>query len=693
MKRLRMILLLTAAVGLACSRTNEYDRLYHRLLVAQDNRDPADSIYPYLNMDRLQLTYHALSALGRLQDTAATDTLIGRLNPQESYLTGEAIWALGQIGDAAVSVSAKNKIESALIKYYPKDGDAYNRALLLEALGRCGDTPSFTVISRALEDTAAGIQAAAAKACAYLAMRHIRHAGLDSGLMKLFIHPVPAVRWSAVYAMMRIQNPFYAQAVLSRLRDDDWRVRMDAARALGTMNLDKTKNPLRRDIINALVETASNDTVWQVRVNAVSALGGFKLPPDDLKKVYFLIAFEGKKDNNAHVRIAAIRAMARSYRNDIKAAGSFIDDFVVKFLPQARGTERGEIHKSLIRMFGAAALRYEPFFKIYENDLKSPDRYLRAICVEALDAIREPFIIPVLESCLKDSFKLVRINALNGLASVQKEESRLLLESTLNDTDLVIVSAAATALASDSVIIHNPVICERISKKIGEALKQTSVNDEETILEIFHTLETLKAPSAPGILQNYLRHPAKKIALEAAAVLQSLTGTSYADSIKTVRPRYTIDYESLASIQRMKPFAVIETPKGNIELDLYVDDAPLTVLHFIKLCENKFYDGHTVHRVVPNFVIQDGDPEGSGWGGPGYAIRSEFSPRQFERGVVGMASAGKDTEGSQWFIMHAPHPHLNGHYTAFAKVRNGMDVVDRIQVGDSIRTIKIFRIK
>jgi cyclophilin family peptidyl-prolyl cis-trans isomerase len=109
----------------------------------------------------------------------------------------------------------------------------------------------------------------------------------------------------------------------------------------------------------------------------------------------------------------------------------------------------------------------------------------------------------------------------------------------------------------------------------------------------------------------------------------------------------------------------------------------------VKLVRKGFYKGLTFHRVIPNFVVQGGDPRGDGWGGPGYAIRSEFSLVNFERGMVGIASAGKDTEGCQFFITHSPAPHLDGRYTIFAKVVEGQDVVDRIQVGDTITDISL----
>jgi cyclophilin family peptidyl-prolyl cis-trans isomerase len=125
-------------------------------------------------------------------------------------------------------------------------------------------------------------------------------------------------------------------------------------------------------------------------------------------------------------------------------------------------------------------------------------------------------------------------------------------------------------------------------------------------------------------------------------------------------------------------FAEVETNKGNFTIELKPDIAPITCGNFISLSENGFYNGVIFHRVVPNFVIQTGDITNTGWGGPGYEIVSEFSSLPFERSSVGIASIGKDTEGSQWFVMHSIFPHLNGRYTNWANIIKGMDIVDII---------------
>ncbi|MBW7855595.1 MAG: hypothetical protein B6D43_00325 [Ignavibacteriales bacterium UTCHB1] len=152
--------------------------------------------------------------------------------------------------------------------------------------------------------------------------------------------------------------------------------------------------------------------------------------------------------------------------------------------------------------------------------------------------------------------------------------------------------------------------------------------------------------------------------------------------------RFKYQEKNLDLIHKFK-FAEIETTKGKIIIELNLVEAPFTVLNFIELSQKGFYNGVKFHRVVPNFVIQTGDPKGNGYGGPGYSIRSEFSMLEFNEGIVGMASSGKDTEGSQFFITHSPQPHLNTRYTIFGEVISGMDVVNSIYPNDEIITINL----
>jgi cyclophilin family peptidyl-prolyl cis-trans isomerase len=133
--------------------------------------------------------------------------------------------------------------------------------------------------------------------------------------------------------------------------------------------------------------------------------------------------------------------------------------------------------------------------------------------------------------------------------------------------------------------------------------------------------------------------------------------------------------------------ATIVTVRGPIRLELFGADAPITVWNFLSLARSGYYRNTRFHRVVPNFVAQDGDPRDDGNGGPGYAIRDEMNRNRYERGAVGMALSGPDTGGSQYFITHSPQPHLDGHYTVFGRVVRGFDVLDRIVQGDQITKV------
>ncbi|HMB67850.1 MAG TPA: peptidylprolyl isomerase, partial [bacterium] len=137
--------------------------------------------------------------------------------------------------------------------------------------------------------------------------------------------------------------------------------------------------------------------------------------------------------------------------------------------------------------------------------------------------------------------------------------------------------------------------------------------------------------------------------------------------------------------------AVVSTDRGEFEIELLHREAPRTVRNFVDLAEKGFYDGLIFHRVVPNFVIQTGCPLGNGWGDPGYSVRCEYSPLRYERGMVGMAHAGKDTGGSQWFVTHSEQRHLDGRYTIFGRITRGQDVVDQVLVEDRIQSVKIVR--
>lgn len=149
-------------------------------------------------------------------------------------------------------------------------------------------------------------------------------------------------------------------------------------------------------------------------------------------------------------------------------------------------------------------------------------------------------------------------------------------------------------------------------------------------------------------------------------------------------PEMKIDTDRTYSVE-------METERGSIHLELYPEYAPVTVNNFLFLAEEGYYDGVSFHRVIGDFMIQGGDPTGTGMGGPGYRFKDEFhgNPLTHETGVISMANAGPGTNGSQFFITHCPQPHLNGKHTVFGKVTQGQSVVDSIRQGDLIYKVKV----
>jgi len=181
------------------------------------------------------------------------------------------------------------------------------------------------------------------------------------------------------------------------------------------------------------------------------------------------------------------------------------------------------------------------------------------------------------------------------------------------------------------------------------------------------------------------------VRLPVLAALAVLAGCAEPVSNSSEAPRNSEKGDSQTMAEPL-PQVTIHTDKGDIVLELAEDEAPNTVANFIHLAETGFFDGLTFHRVIEDFMIQGGCPRGDGRGGPGYRIADEISPNlRHERGVISMANAGPDTGGSQFFITHVPCSHLDGKHAVFGKVVEGMDVVDAIEKGDTMRRVTVDR--
>jgi cyclophilin family peptidyl-prolyl cis-trans isomerase len=209
--------------------------------------------------------------------------------------------------------------------------------------------------------------------------------------------------------------------------------------------------------------------------------------------------------------------------------------------------------------------------------------------------------------------------------------------------------------------------------------------DNDAALAILSALAKQKNDAANKAVKTALDSKDHLIRRRAVALLKANGVGDFSSRIGTVQTRNTdADYQRAIARIGKKPTATVTTTKGSFTIEFLPEDATLNVDNFIQLAKKGYFNGQTIPRVVPNFVVQAGDPRGDQNGGPGYTIRCEINEVPYERAAVGMALSGKDTGGSQWFVTHSPQPHLDGGYTVFGRVIRGMEVVDQIARGDRI---------
>jgi cyclophilin family peptidyl-prolyl cis-trans isomerase len=274
---------------------------------------------------------------------------------------------------------------------------------------------------------------------------------------------------------------------------------------------------------------------------------------------------------------------------------------------------------------------------------------------------------------------------LNGLIAAKAGGMDKVLVERLRSDDFVVRATAANGLAE--------IKATEAVQPLLEAYRASAGGDVTYIARaaILGALAKVDAAAARPVLQEALMDRDWAVRVRARTLLAEQGVTGVDDEMRPASPGEPVDsaeWQAIVSPQ-YSPRAFIDTDKGTVELELAVLDAPLTVANFITLARKGFFNGVALHRVVPDFVVQDGDPRGDGEGGPGYTIRDEINERLYLRGTVGMALDWQDTGGSQFFITHSPQPHLDGRYTVFGQVVNGMDVVDRLVPGDVIRRVRI----
>jgi len=273
---------------------------------------------------------------------------------------------------------------------------------------------------------------------------------------------------------------------------------------------------------------------------------------------------------------------------------------------------------------------------------------------------------------------------LRAYAAFKPKDLEHVLREHLKESDVVVRATAAELLGKAPLNATNT---HALEAALRVALQDRESND--AALAIIDALAEQKDRNANQAIKLALESSDYLVRRKAIESLKAASAGDFSTRLGSPSTGSPTAYTRAISRIGKRVLAVVATSRGSFTIEFLPEDAPLTVDNFVQLAKRGYFNGIVFHRVVPNFVVQDGDPRGDGNGGPGYQIRCEINEVPYDRGAVGMALSGKDTGGSQWFITHAPQPHLDGGYTVFGRVTAGMDVVDQIARGDVIRSITI----
>lgn len=624
-------ILLAGALLTQCSpeAPNHFSDNTLRLLADLQDRRHTDSLVVFLHDEQARYRTHAALALASVQDTLAVPALINGLHDNDMQVRKAAAFALGQTGTARAA--------EALLTSWSAETDTATQHEMLEAIGKS--------ITRSQRPTLQVSQLPSSKGTAWLLYRMALRGMADSMMIEkasmLLTNPVMETRLGAAHFFARSSAAIdraFAPLAQSALQEEDPTVRMAA-----TLALRKIKTSQARILLTGIVH---NDTDYRVRINAVRALQQF--PADSVLSTLTQVLH----DSVGQVQVAtseAILALANE---------KHLSQLLTLAEEAQHWRVRGNLWEAILRVANNQELTAR-VIKLYDHE---PHVYAQASLLtalgsspQAMDFIHQQLMhttVPVIRSTAATA--LVSINRHPSFTGALQKTLAHYYQEAMTTKDAAVIGTIAAALA-DSTLGYKKIYSE--TGFLYEAKKLLSLpRDNEALQPLESAIAYFEGKKVSTPVSNQFNHP--------------------------------IDWKLVQSLQR-DATAVIETAKGTIRLRLLVEEAPGSVANFVTLARSGYFDKKNFHRVVPNFVIQGGCNRGDGWGSEDYSIRSEFSARRYTTGSVGMASAGKDTEGTQWFITHSPTPHLDGRYTIFAVATAGMEVVDAMEVGDEILSVTI----
>lgn len=628
------------------------------------------------------LRKRAFLALARLQDPNTAGAMTEGLTDPDAGVRAEAAFAIGLLGLswAPLTDDVKARLTSALLEKEASETDGAVRLALLEAMGRVATPPLAERLADRL--TVAGeVQVRAA---------------LSLGLAARAKAPVPARAYAALALLLKKDNPvggrfgaaFALQQSKSALArpsllvgtgDDSSEVRALCAKGLGDVGTEVDAVTLKRLLddpdYRVVVEATRSlaRLAGKCKSAACPALGALA---DLSYRIERLVRGDTAGGGQPLLALAQQglpapgKALLQSLRTQLDAAKSAPDQ---KIRHDAADLDC-RLAASLDRIGG----NLTEVMSCGHGLVEEPRRLTLGLQALA-DAARAGPVDGAKLTAEVGSFVFhtdprVKLAAVELLGELKTPAAQEKVRSQLLASDAVLSAAAASASAKLGDKTQIPQLRQ---------LAQRAANQPDIAPGLAEALATLDAKDAIGDLEAWLKSPHAVIRQAAAEALTKLRGQP------VVAERVERPMESQRPLGAPKDAKLtITTEKGEIEVALFVDDAPLTSANLFALARKGFFRNLTFHRVVPNFVAQGGDPRGDGNGGPGHTIRCEVNHRPYGRGVVGMALSGKDTGGSQFFITHGPQPQLDGRYTAFGEVTRGQEVVDALLEGDKIVEVR-----
>jgi cyclophilin family peptidyl-prolyl cis-trans isomerase/HEAT repeat protein len=467
--------------------------------------------------------------------------------------------------------------------------------------------------------------------------------------------------WPVAFALERIGEPRAAPALLTLARSKGLYTRGFAVKGLGTLK-ERQAVPLLVQMLEAV------DREPSLVAEAARALG--KIADPQSRPALARLSTNFKV--SPMIRAEAVTALGEIPETETLNA-------LLNVLADRSPTVRAAALTALSKRDPETLLRA---LSSLDAD---PHWSVRAALAGALTALDPTIAVPRLREMLADTDQRVVPAVLTALTRLRAEGVEQILLERLKAEDPIVRAVAATQLGEQMPASAVPALIA--AYRFGEV--DSTYTARAAALS---ALAKSKEASAWETIASGLADKDWALRLRAAELLRQRDPNADVAAMRPAPVSLTAaDYQSPSLVApQFSPHVYIETVKGTIQIELAVLDAPLTARNFIALARRGWFKDLAIHRVVPNFVVQDGDPRGDGEGSPGYTIRDELNDRPYLRGTVGMALDWADTGGSQFFITHSPQPHLDARYTVFGHVVAGMEVVDRLDQWDVIRRVTVW---